>query len=291
MPRWDADEVMPVKMRQSPRAHQEEPGGVLGRNDLAIGALLLDRRLASYCARAFGSGAIAALCDDTDEVCSLSKGVRLDAVVVTACDERGKSTGPHVQRIVGALPEVPVIMLAEMDPTHIRALVSAARFGISDVVLLGHDNALTVARRCVDRSKASAIRLHQSVMDVIPPGVRAEVLACVCCNASEASVSAVAQSLGITRRTLAKRLAEAHLPPAGALISWGRLLAVAGTLSGSSRSLESLALAHGFGSASALHNLTKRYLSVTPTQIRRCDGVELVGRELRAVLSRSVARR
>jgi AraC family transcriptional activator FtrA len=84
---------------------------------------------------------------------------------------------------------------------------------------------------------------------------------------------ALAMLCGQSRRTLSRRLREMGLPSPAGIIAWGKILASSWLLSDGGESLEAVALELGLGGSGALVHLYRRYLGLTPGEIRRRGGL------------------
>ena len=100
------------------------------------------------------------------------------------------------------------------------------------------------------------------------------------------SVSAVANAMGIHRKTLFVHCRDAGAPPPGIIMTWCRLLLAAQQLSMSMRSVETVACDLGFTSARALRNVAKRYTGLRPTAFRDGDAMLVVTQAFLAATAR-----
>jgi AraC-like DNA-binding protein len=91
---------------------------------------------------------------------------------------------------------------------------------------------------------------------------------------------ALARRLAVSRRLLARRLADAGLPAPHQLLTWGRLLVAAFLLEDERRSADGVAAALDFASGSAFRNLCRRYLDATPREVRAHGGARWVAERL-----------
>jgi len=89
-------------------------------------------------------------------------------------------------------------------------------------------------------------------------------------------VAEVAAALGVTRKTVAARLAAEALPPASALVGWGRVLLAARCLEDAHRSAEHVVHALGFADTTGLRHLLTRYTGLRTEQVRARGGLSAV---------------
>jgi len=86
------------------------------------------------------------------------------------------------------------------------------------------------------------------------------------------TTDAVTRTLSVSRRILARQLADAGLPTPQRLLTWGRLIVAGHLLEDTERSADGVAYALHFPSGSAFRNTCQRYLKATPSEIRANGG-------------------
>jgi len=101
------------------------------------------------------------------------------------------------------------------------------------------------------------------------------------------SVAAVAEAMGVHRKTLFVRCRDASAPPPGIIITWCRLLSAAHLLSTSMRSVETVSADLGFASPTTFRNITRRYTGLRPTELRDRNAMVVVIRAFLTALSRA----
>lgn len=208
-------------------------------------------------------------------------------VLVSLVDGGGESLIKLIEEITSSVPHVPVIATTEFTPDAAGLLVRAGRAGLADVVLTGRADSssrLTELVKC--HIEPLHLRVSRALAASVPAHLQPALELCITRAADRPDVERLAHACGVHRRTLAASLQRCGLPSAGALISWGRLLRAAELLENPHRSIESAALSLNFPSASALHNLARRYAGATPREIRTGGGVAFV----LAALARSIQR-
>ena len=160
-----------------------------------------------------------------------------------------------------------------------REVLTLARAGVHDVMFGGIDDHARAVRRFVDT--AAAAGSVDDILRTIAPGLNDALLPFVryCLeNPQVNSVAAVAEALGIHRKTLFVHCRGASAPPPGIIMTWCRLLLAAHLLATSLRTVEAVALDLGFTSATALRNMTKRYTGMRPTAFRDGTAMPVVTR-------------
>lgn len=199
---------------------------------------------------------------------------RPTAAVVSATDDKGRSCLPLVRTLTQLRPTVPVIGYCTPGPTASRDVLTLARAGVHDVMFGGTDDQSRAVRLIVETARA--VRNVDVILKEITPGLPVALLPFVryCLEHPEVtSVAAVADAMGVHRKTLFVHCRGASAPPPGIIMTWCRLLLAAQHLATSLRTVEAVALDLGFASASAFRNLTKRYTGLRPTAFR--DGTAM----------------
>jgi AraC-like DNA-binding protein len=69
------------------------------------------------------------------------------------------------------------------------------------------------------------------------------------------------------------------------MLGWARLVHAAADLEYGAGSVEEIGIRLGFGSATALRNMLRRYVGVRPSELRRADGSDLVINRFRLALT------
>ena len=214
------------------------------------------------------------------------------AVVITELwDDTGASTAVAVEQLRMKFPAIPVLAYCVLRHATSRELLAMAHAGVNGFVLRGFDDvgrALRMALANADDDCLEQVMGHE-LGNLLAADVRPVVAHCLSHARTSHTVSGVAAGLGVHRRTLVNRLAQAGLPSPSAVISWCRLLLAARLLEDPGRSVESVALALDFGSGTALRSMLRRYTGLQPKAVRRGGGAECVLRALRHQLEQRVA--
>jgi len=164
---------------------------------------------------------------------------------------------------------VPVIGYCAAHRAASRDVLALARAGVHDVMFHGADDQCRAVRRFIDTAAARCG--VDDILRAITPGLNVTLLPLVryCLeNPRVTSVAAVADAMGVHRKTLFVHCRGASAPPPGIIITWCRVLLAAHRLATSLRSVEAVAGDLGFTSATALCNMTKRYTGLRPSAFR-----------------------
>ncbi len=182
-----------------------------------------------------------------------------------------------------------LVTVAYLEPVagRERDLFDVGRSGIDALILLDRDDDPVSFGSTLEQAEARGVAaLVRAALASTPAWVRDAVLLCVTRAHERLTPLRVATSLMTTRRVLASKLEEAHLPPPQRLITCCRLIVAAYFLEDEHRSADSIANALQFPSGSAFRNACQRYLGATPSEIRSHGGAEWVVEKLFAPRAR-----
>jgi len=193
------------------------------------------------------------------------------AVISVAYDMAGEPAGTVLHAIAAALPRIPLLGYCGAGAREASSLRELARAGVHELVFRDVDDQPALLRRRIGSGEeacaaAAVLARVQPVLAATLWPIAQHVLQY---PRVEHSVVHVAAALGVQRRTLVNWTERAHAPPPRALIVWCRLLLAVEMLQSPGRTIERVANALEFASASALRNLCRRYLGATPTELRK----------------------
>ncbi len=189
-------------------------------------------------------------------------------------------------------PSVAVVLYVAVPPAQPRDLFEAGRFGLDALIVADVDDEPRRMLPLIEQAEARGVleTLRRALGDV-KPTVRDATLIAVTRAHQRLSPEGLAKILGVRRKSLSERLAQAGFPTAQRLIAWGRLIVAARMLEDSERSADSVALALDYPSGSAFRNTCQRYLHAAPQQIRARGGASyVIGAFLRQVQNPSRSR-
>lgn len=184
--------------------------------------------------------------------------------------------------------ECPIIGLASLAEGRrelAEALVAVSRAGISRLVFNPCDG-LGREIDCAIAATATSVicqRVRDSVRELVPSITLRVIDAVLSYPGRSPSIGQVATCLSLARRTLIRRLADAHQPPPRIIVQWTHTLLAAHLLDGSHRTVESVSREAGCGNPEQLRRLLRGHLSATPRQLRisgsYARGIELFAAE------------
>ena len=237
-------------------------------------ALVVDRQAHWRIADAVGARATVRYCERTGRLLQLASDPATTAVLVEPRDADGQSTAPAIRRLATQLPSVSVI--AFIGPRCPSAdLLEVARAGADDLVRVGFDDVGASLRAALasGTSRRAVARVREELVPVVPRSVWSIVDHCLTHASGALSVSDLARALGVDRRTLVRRLADAGMPVPREVIGWCRLFLAAVLLEDPIRSAEQVALMLDFPSGTALRNMLARYTALRPRELRENGGL------------------
>jgi AraC-like DNA-binding protein len=184
------------------------------------------------------------------------------AVLLPVRDGAGITCAPLAVRLGAEAPDVRVITL--WRPEHDRdQLVDIIRIG-GELLSIASVNELVDCLNGLHRTGALSAADTDAVRSLLAdlhPASMVEILLAAVGSAHRAlSVDDLAQLVGISRRTLGRKAAEAGWPAPEELIDWGRLLRASMIHWRESARLVAMAHASGFTGPPALHRAAARLL-------------------------------
>lgn len=174
----------------------------------------------------------------------------------------------HLRRDHGSTA---IATYCDLNAKSVRLLACAIRSGVETTWIRGHDHLATRLTELLQRNSATAV--VAAVLDAIEPVpgcVREAVVRCLQRAFNDAlTVGALSSDLLVSRRTLVNRFRAAGYPPPATFITWSRLLVSARLLDDSPVSVAGIARWLHFASASQYRGTLRRYVALTPTELRR----------------------
>lgn len=174
-----------------------------------------------------------------------------------------------VRQLRTRYPSVAIVLYVAVPPTPPRELFEAGRFGVDGLVLAEQDDDPRQVRAFVEQAEARGVLgVVRHALHGVRPTVRDATLIAVTRAHQRLTPERLARILGLPRKALASRLAQAGFPPPARLIAWGRLIVAARLLEDEQRSVDSVAMSLDYPSGSAFRNIFRRYLHATPQHVR-----------------------
>lgn len=241
-------------------------------------ALVLSRERRARITSGVGRTARVYFCDHRDELASLAAHPSTLVVITETRDLHRAPVAPVVARLTAGPSSVPVIAYITFPGTLPNDIVDVVRAGASDLVREGFDDAGVAFRAALRTSavRAAAHVIQRDVERMVPPAAWPVIAYALSHADRDLTVAGLAGALGVHRRTVARRLKAVGVPGPRALIGWCRLIMAAWMLEGTTRTVESVALALDFASTGALRNALRRYVALSVSDVRHRDGFRRV---------------
>lgn len=216
-------------------------------------------------------------CQEVDRFCNDQCNVDAFLIALSPC--YGTDVNDTIRRLRRARPASTIIAYAH-GANDWPATVRAIHAGANSIALHGYDDLKDVVRRAlVDVALAPACT---ATVDLVLPWVqrpvRQIVQYCTVCAPRPIGVEEVAATLHLSARTVNRQMHAMGLPTIAATISWCRLFVAAYLISRRSERVERAAGVLGYGSASALRNMLRRYTSLATPAMRHPDAVGRLAR-------------
>jgi len=185
-------------------------------------------------------------------------------------------------------PSVAAVLYTSTPPARPHDLFEAGRFGLDGLVIVDRDDDPTQLRAVVELAEArGALAQLLPALARLTPTVRDAVLLSVTRAHQPLSPDDLSRILGVRRKLLSARLAQAGFPTSQKLIAWGRLIVAARLLEDEERTADSVALALDYPSGSAFRNACQRYVRAAPHQMRAQGGAVFVIQALLAEVAKN----
>lgn len=236
----------------------------------AILALVLGDAERARIRSALHDVALVRFCGSAHELLALAAVGDVEAAIVELHDADGASTLPAIRLLRDRYPSVAVLAYGKATAGAMRETIEAGALGARGVVVQGVDDFGEPLRQTIAaaRGAGAAAEILRAVEAGAPASLRPFLRYCAASAARPFSVEDAARALGVHRRTLVNRLRSARLPSPRSVIGWNRLLHAARLLDDPGRALDRIASELGFASASALHNMFRRYTRLGPSELR-----------------------
>ena len=214
----------------------------------------------------------------------------IGCVLAEARDCRHEPAGPALSALMERYPTVPVHGYCAAGARHAADLRDLARAGVHELVFADIDDHPALLRAKLTRGEeaCAAASVLRGIRGLLPPTLMSVAEYCVEFPRDSHEITRIASALGVHRKTLVNWCVRAGVPPPSTLVMWVRLLLAVELLRSPGQSVERIANALEFASATALRNLCRRYLNRRPTELRTPAGRQAAYRAFAAAVSRAV---
>lgn len=239
-----------------------------------VGALVHDFAAQESVARQLARVAEVEFVDSAAELTRVVVERAVGAVITELSDEAGRSVAPMVVELVARAPALPIVLYDVLNRPAIdrlgEILVPGLRmeFVLRDLEPLG-----TTVRRALGSALPPTVAplLLDRFLPLAPLSLRVFIAVAALKAPSGRSLEHLAQWSGITRRTLARRLAAAGWEPPSVVLQTFRALDAVWLMTGG-RSARRVQELRGFGGPSSVGRLMRRYLGLAPLELRDAGG-------------------
>jgi AraC-like DNA-binding protein len=196
----------------------------------------------------------------------------------------GRLAEPEIRRLRERHPRLEVVAYADFAGRTAEDPFALAQVGVRAVVELGARDETRTLARCLDQH-LNAGAVDQALACVCaraPEGMRGWLERALCSANAPATAAELAVVARCSPRTLRRTLRAAGLPPAEQLLAWRRLLHGARLLEDPRRTVQGVARALEFSSASAFRRSLRALTGLRPAELVAGGGVVLLAELLLA---------
>lgn len=167
-------------------------------------------------------------------------------------------------------PSIPVLAALRVGPEDALAIIRLGRYGVTDVISIGHDDTRVAVLHRLDRAEGRPLMLL--IEATLPRDVTSRARAIIVAATHVVSAGGhgrdLASRLDVSRRTLLRWCEAAGLPAPRRLLAWMRVLLAAELLDDPGRSVEAVAQACGYSADTGLRRVTLGFTGLNPTDLR-----------------------
>jgi AraC-like DNA-binding protein len=199
------------------------------------------------------------------------------AVITELGDESGRSVAPMVVELTARAPAVPIVLYDALNRPTIDRLTEILVPGLAiDFVLRDAEPLAGVVRRALATPSPPTVApiLLQRFLPLAPLSLHVFIAVAALKAPSGRGLEHLAQWSGITRRTVARRLAAAAWAPPSVVLQTFRALDAVWLMTVAGWSARRVQEFRGFSNASAVGRLMRRYLGVAPLELRETGGFD-----------------
>ena len=198
----------------------------------------------------------------------------------------GVRLADEIRTLLMDFPSLSVAAAFTLSADRVGDLKTLGRWGVSEIVSVGHDDEPGALRQRFRRMRGQ--KLRQLIFPILPEETSGRARAILDAAAEVVVVGGtggdLARSLDLSRRTLLRWTQDAGLPPVRKLLPWVRILLAAELLDDPGRTVLQAARAAGYGSDSGLRRVTVKYLGLAPTLMRPRGAFAAAAKPFKAAL-------
>lgn len=197
------------------------------------------------------------------------------AVITELRDEAGRSVAPLIVELVARAPALPIVLYDVLNRPAIERLGEILVPGLRmEFVLRDLEPLGTTVRRALGSALQPTVApiLLERFLPLAPPSLHVFIAVAALKAPSGRSLEHLAQWSGITRRTLARRLAAAGWESPSVVLQTFRALDAVWLMTVGGRSARRVQELRGLGGPSSVGRLMRRYLGLAPLELRDAGG-------------------
>lgn len=185
----------------------------------------------------------------------------------------------EIERIRLLFPSLPVLLYTTLSPETASVLLDLGRIGIRRVLFTRFDDSPAALRAALrdelaESASHKVIRSLEEALQVLPGKVRTPLESMLYAPPDATSVGALADRMGVRRRTCERWFAKAGLPSPRMVLVLARLLYAHRLLLDPGYTVEDVALKLGYGKTRSLQSQFKEVFGLTAGEVRLSLSVE-----------------
>ena len=240
-----------------------------------VGALVRDFATQDSVARQLARVADVQFVESTMALVRLGVEGGVGAIVTALRDEAGRSVAPMVVELTARAPSVPIVIYDALNRPAIDRLSGILVPGLRiEFVLRDLEPLGPTVRRALGGALLPTVApiLIERFLPLVPPSLHVFIAVAALKAPSGRSLEQLAHWSGVTRRTLARRLAAAGWQPPSVVLQTFRALDAVWLMTVFHRSARRVQEQRNFGGPSSVGRLMRRYLGLAPLELRDAGG-------------------
>lgn len=242
---------------------------------VTVGALVRDYATQDSVALQLARVADVQFVDSAAALVQLAVECRVGALITELTDEAGRSVAPMVVELLARAPSLPIVLYDILNRPAIHRLTEILVPGLRiEFVLRDAEPLGTTMRRALAATLPASVApvLLERFLPLAPTSLHVFLAVAALKAPSGRSLEHLAHWSGITRRTLARRLAAAGWRPPSVVLQTFRALDAVWLMTVDGRTARRVQELRDLGSPSSVGRLLRRYLGIAPLELRDVGG-------------------
>jgi hypothetical protein len=240
-----------------------------------VGALVRDYVTQDSVARQLARVAEVQFVESTAALVQASVDGAVGAVITELGDETGRSVAPMIVELTARAPSVPIVLYDILNRPAIDRLSEILVPGLRiEFVLRDAEPLGTTVRRALSAALPPTMApiLIERFLPLAPTSLHVFLAVAALKAPSGRSLEHLAHWSGVTRRTLARRLAAAGWQPPSVVLQTFRALDAVWLMTVCGRTARRVRELRDLGGPSSVGRLMRRYLGMAPLELRDAGG-------------------